>query len=553
MKGLQRFPKLGFEGSVYLIFCSVLTTLLGLVLPFSILIIFDRVVPNSAESSLWFLFAIIVFSVIIDGVIKQAEQAFVSQQIERFESHITLGIFQSISHASLALYSKLSVGEYLERISMIHAVKNFFGGESIKASINVFTSLVTVIVICLIDFWAGFTVLAASTILFGFAARLSIKKQDTLALKSDAEGQTNSKILEIVSNPSNLKASAMEMRMENLMSNLVRRRESLSTSFEALESQFNLMLSLIQQISVSIVVVHCAISVINQDISQGVMAAVILLTNRYFAPYQQIMHTLSRWKVNKVYLERLTELLDLNEYENSGPTEEFVVHTLKVPQFKHDLEPGHLYAISGPSCSGKTFLAQSIARERDSDELSISVNGKPVTDIPYEQWRQQVIHIDRNSSFVEGTIIDNITCFQPTLHKAAYSLCEAMQIKNTIDELRQGFYTELKSTNTISLPRQVIYALAIIRALLSRKSIIIIDDLDLVYDAEFAKSLITCIRPRSDAFICLFISNRLHEVDDKLERIQLPKREVHALDQQLELKRGSKAETATSGASKVSA
>jgi ABC-type bacteriocin/lantibiotic exporter with double-glycine peptidase domain len=310
------------------------------------------------------------------------------------------------------------------------------------------------------------------------------------------------------------------------MSSLVKTRERLSTEYEALESQFNLTLTLIQQVSVSLVVVHCAVSVINQDISQGVMAAVILLTNRYFAPYQQIMHTLSRWKVNGVYLKRLNELLELDEFKAKQTDTELALKNLEVPSFKQALLPGHLYVLGGPSCSGKTYLSQCIARERDECSESITTNGEPIQNIPYEVWREQVIHIDRSSSFVEGTIIDNITCFQPALHKAAYALCEAMQIKHSIDELRQGFYTELRSTNTVPLPRQVIYALAIIRAILSRKSIIIIDDLDLIYDTRFAKNLVTCIRPRSDAFICIFVSNRLHEIDPKLERIVLPQRSL---------------------------
>lgn len=521
MKGLKGFPKLTSEGMLYLIFCSILSALLGLVLPFSILIIFDRVVPNSAQTSLWFLFIIILLAVILDGVIKQAEQRFVSQQVMRFEAYITQGIFHAISHANLSRYSQLSVGEYLERITMIHAVKNFFGGESIKAAINLFTSLITIVVIYLIDTGAGLTVIAASGVLCVIAYRLSKSKTQSLSLKSDAEGKTNSKVLEIVSHPANLKASAMELRMENMMSGLIKGRERISTEYEALESKFNLQLTLIQQVSVSLVVVHCALSVINQDISQGVMAAVILLTNRYFAPYQQVMHTLSRWKVNQVYLERLTELLDLDEYATKGARLELKIEQIDIPSIKQTLHRGELYVLSGPSCSGKTYLAQSIARERESSSHEIIVDGSALEHMPYELWRDQVIHIDRNSSFVEGTIIDNITCFQPALHKAAYALCEAMQIKQVIDELRQGFYTELKTTSTVPLPRQVIFALTIIRALLSRKSIVIIDDLDQVFDARFAKNLITCIRPRSDSFVCIFISNRLSEIDHKLKNIKL--------------------------------
>lgn len=536
----KRFPKLGLEGSFYLICCSIISTLLNLVLPFSILIIFDRILPNSAQSSLWLLFIIILLAVILDGIISQIEQVFVSLQIKRFESHITKGIFHAISHANLSRFSQLSSGEYLERISMIHAIKNFFGGDSIKASINALTSAITIIVIYFIDTGAGLTVLTASFILFLFARHLSKSKINTLPKKSYYEGQTNSKVLEIVSNPTNLKASAMEMRMENLMSNLVKTRERRSTEYEELDSQFNLMLTLIQHVTVSLVVVHCAVSVISQDISQGVMAAVILLTNRYFAPYQQIMHTLSRWKINEVYLNRLNELLELDEFTVNQTDTNLRLINLEVPSFNKTLALGQLCVLSGPSCSGKTYLSQCITREREEHAESIKTNGKPIQNIPYKIWREQVIHINRSSSFIEGTIIDNITCFQPALHKAAYALCEAMQIKHTIDELRQGFYTEFRSTNTVPLPRQVIYALVIIRAVLSRKSIIIIDDLDLIYDTRFVKNLVTCIRPRSDAFICIFVSNRLHEIYPKLEHIVLPQRSLKNQARNIEPKHQNK-------------
>ncbi|WP_197473904.1 hypothetical protein, partial [Oleiphilus sp. HI0066] len=108
------------------------------------------------------------------------------------------------------------------------------------------------------------------------------------------------------------------------------------------------------------------------------------------------------------------------------------------------------------------------------------------------------------------------------------------------DELRQGFYTEFRSTNTVPLPRQVIYALVIIRAVLSRKSIIIIDDLDLIYDTRFVKNLVTCIRPRSDAFICIFVSNRLHEIYPKLEHIVLPQRSLKNQARNIEPKHQNK-------------
>ncbi|UJF20313.1 hypothetical protein L0B53_18485 (plasmid) [Vibrio sp. SS-MA-C1-2] len=46
----------------YLTFSTLISTLLGLVLPFSILIIFDRILPNEATDTLFVLFAFILLS-----------------------------------------------------------------------------------------------------------------------------------------------------------------------------------------------------------------------------------------------------------------------------------------------------------------------------------------------------------------------------------------------------------------------------------------------------------------------------------------------------------
>jgi ABC-type bacteriocin/lantibiotic exporter with double-glycine peptidase domain len=63
---------------VYLVFSTIMTTLLGLVLPFSILIIFDRILPNQSTNSLMLLFAVILTAIFIDYQLKRQEEYLVS-------------------------------------------------------------------------------------------------------------------------------------------------------------------------------------------------------------------------------------------------------------------------------------------------------------------------------------------------------------------------------------------------------------------------------------------------------------------------------------------
>lgn len=155
MKSQPFTRKISPLDKLYLLFSTLMTTLLGLVLPFSILIIFDRILPNQSTNSLMLLFAIILLAIFLDYQLKRQEENLVSVIMKRFESQLTNRVFLAICAANIERFSRLEMGEYLERIATISDIKQFFGGETIKAMINAGTSAITVLIIMLINIWPG--------------------------------------------------------------------------------------------------------------------------------------------------------------------------------------------------------------------------------------------------------------------------------------------------------------------------------------------------------------------------------------------------------------
>ncbi|MGF1724641.1 ABC transporter transmembrane domain-containing protein [Photobacterium nomapromontoriensis] len=553
--------------TLYLIFSTIMTTLLGLVLPFSILIIFDRILPNQSTHSLMLLFGIILTAVFLDYQLKRQEEHLVSVIMKRFESQLTNHVFIAICTSNIERFNRLEMGQYLERIATIPEIKQFFGGESIKAIINAGASVITILIIFLINMWAGLALIIASMILLFAAQYLSYKRVDALSQRSDIEGLTSSKIIEIVSNPLDIKSRTMEYRVESIMVDMISERETQSIAYERLESSFNLTLNLIQQLSVAVVVVICAHAVIYLDISQGVMAAVILLTNRYFAPYQQVMRTLSRWRTHQLNITRIAEILDLSPKQtatlsssplashspqstisrepistisvgiNAGTIsvkthQEYTTGILNIPTPLNEqplsssvsLNSGHIHLFTGPSGSGKSHILRCLNQDIHDDKLCIQVNHVLLDTIDYATWRNDIIKVDKNTSLVEGSIIDNLTCFQSHLNNAAYSLCENLAIKDKIDSLKNGFYTQLSSHSQLPFSRQVLFALLIVRALLSNKSVLMIDDIDMVYDTQFGRLLLACIAPKANNFICIIVSNKLDQLDTTLVKHKFNKK-----------------------------
>jgi ABC-type molybdenum transport system ATPase subunit/photorepair protein PhrA len=113
------------------------------------------------------------------------------------------------------------------------------------------------------------------------------------------------------------------------------------------------------------------------------------------------------------------------------------------------------------------------------------------------------------------------------LNGAAFTLCKGLAVKNEIDALEQGFYTQLKGNKTIPLSRQVQYALLIIRAMLSQKKLVILDDIDTVFDPDFAQRVVSMLVPKSSGQFLIIVSNKIRPESYGLKSIKLSKERAH--------------------------
>ncbi len=235
------------------------------------------------------------------------------------------------------------------------------------------------------------------------------------------------------------------------------------------------------------------------------------------------MRTVSRWELNKLHIQRIAELLELAaSVEQQNDTTEVDRISVKYSEKQRiEFERGQAYLLTGKSGAGKTHLANCITRQNTDNKLDIKINETPLDDVNYNVWRNSVLMVDKTSSFVEGTIIDNLTCFRPSLNNTAFALCETMNIKAQIDALPAGFYTELKGHLRNPFSRQVAYALLLVRALLANKRVLIFDDIDCVYDDDFARLVLTSTAYRANDKILIIVSNKMDKLNHRLKRVKL--------------------------------
>ena len=163
------------------------------------------------------------------------------------------------------------------------------------------------------------------------------------------------------------------------------------------------------------------------------------------------------------YIKRLNEIIEIASEHTPNQLVGMPPKSVSYQGQEHyQFQANKITVLSGQSGSGKSSILRGLSQHSDRTTMEGELDDNVIDNI---------IMVNKHSTFVDGTIIDNITCFRPELHKAAYSLCETLGIKGDIDDLKQGFYTEITTTGIKPFSRKVNFALLIVRALLSNKKI----------------------------------------------------------------------------------
>lgn len=196
-------------------------------------------------------------------------------------------------------------------------------------------------------------------------------------------------------------------------------------------------------------------------------------------------------------------------YTGSNETNDLALHGIHL-EARH----GEKVAIIGATGSGKSTLVQLIPRLYDVTSGSIQLDGMDIRDIPLNSLRQRIGMILQESFLFTGSIRDNIVFGKPD---AAQEEIEAAavtaQAHDFISRLPDGYDTKLgqKGVNLSGGQKQRI---SIARALLTKPSILIMDDCTSALDLGTEKKLRQALQELMKDSMTFIIAQRISSVID---------------------------------------
>ncbi|MFK0257575.1 ABC transporter ATP-binding protein [Streptomyces sp. NPDC090445] len=171
-------------------------------------------------------------------------------------------------------------------------------------------------------------------------------------------------------------------------------------------------------------------------------------------------------------------------------------------------------ALVGPSGAGKSSVLALIGRLYDPDSGAIELFGRDVRDLPINELRGMIGHVEQDAPVLAGTLRSNLTYACPDA--SAEQLADVLRKTNLadfVDALPDGLETDVGDGGVLLSGGQR-QRVAIARMLLKRPEVLLLDEVTSQMDAENEHLLQETLREAARTCTVLVVAHRLSTVRD---------------------------------------
>ncbi|MDZ4200745.1 MAG: ATP-binding cassette domain-containing protein [Gallionella sp.] len=506
---------------------ALLSNVLALALPLAILQILDRIVPNQSIQTLTFLAIGVIGALVLEMILRQINEVITSWLGVRFEHRTTTACLNRLMKVPLSRYQREEPGANAERILAASKVAEFYSGSALLVLFDLPFVLIYLGVIYLIG---GVLVLVPLFLLLLFAFLISYFgnwMREQVHQRNILDDRRWGFLAETLSGIHSVKANTMESlmlrRYERLQESNSKLGETLARG-AALAANYR---NLFAQVMIVGIVYAASWLVIEEKMTPGGLAACMLLSVRALQPLRRSLSVWMRYQFFVAANKRLNEVLEMPYEDDSGKADitpvarelelrnislthetDSILSNISLTQKtvfggeiqKRETPPlfsnisltvkaGECIGIHGASGSGKSsFLSLMNGTTRPSSG-EVLVDGSPISNFVSDSVQREISLLPQTGSVVAGTILENLTMFDPALNQDALQLSRELGLDKYVAGMKLGYETTIGEGVGNTLPPGVVQLITIARSLLHNPSVILFDEASMALDMESDKLL----------------------------------------------------------------
>ena len=410
---------------------SFIINALALSLPLFSMNVYDRVIPNRAESSLWVLASGVVLAFALEFALRTARTNVVDQIGRKLDLRLSQKLFSKVISGPMSA-RRGSTGALAARVGEYALVRDFFASTTIVLMVDILFLVLFIAVIAYIASWLAL-VPTVAMILMAIAGLILQRQVADAARDAQADmGLQQTVLVESIAGMETLKSVSGERRLlgkwhslAQIGSHSQQRLRNISSKAVALASSF-------QQISTVSLVVGGYYLFAAGEITMGAIIAIVMLASRSLAPAGQIAFLLTRGRQAREALDSIEELFEGEDERRLGgmslppakaggyrvALENLSFAYPDTPVNSLDsvsltIEPGERIAIVGRVASGKSTLGRVLCGLYPPTDGAMMVEGIDSRQFRPAELRRAFRFVGQDANLFTGSVRENIALGAP--------------------------------------------------------------------------------------------------------------------------------------------
>ncbi|CCH48893.1 ABC transporter transmembrane domain-containing protein [Pseudodesulfovibrio piezophilus] len=470
---------------------SFLINLLSLAVPIVLLQVYDRILPNSALSTAALLFLGAIVALVIEGIFRFMRTYILSLYGEFFEYSSALLAMRKLFECDLAQALNMGSGALKQRLADIASMREHYSGQTLLV---MFDLPFTLLFLGAIWYIGGNLVFVPLTI-YVVAILSTMIAGRSLRTASRKTSETDDDRMNFITNILNTLSSIKCLGGERLMLRIFRHKsQSLiveRTRLDRLGHTISDCISLLGGLTTIATVVVGALFVMDGQLTTGGLAACTILAGRSLSPVVALMGLWPHLQRIWVARDRVDEFWELEEDHTFSVDSELapedgsiVMKDAQVSRgdnlytFNMDIPSGSKFMLSNSMGASLPMFMGLLIGSRQPDKGQVLVGNYPLPNYARNTYRRAVAFVTRRSQVFRGSIMDNLTLYQPSRELKAIELSHQVGLTKFIHSMPNGFRTQVGDVVGGPLEMGTIQRMAIVRALTQDPVLLFLNEAD---------------------------------------------------------------------------
>ena len=496
---------------------TLVLNIIGALLPFYAMAVYDRVIPNNATASL----AVLSIAAVALTGFELAMRLLRSELVETASRRIDVALSSAIYAQCLRLRAATrpaSGGTLANTVRDFESVREFFASSTLTALGDIPFLLLFLAVIAMVGGWLALVPLAAMPILLLVALAAKRPLAQHVAASMQESGQRTAHLFESMNWLDTIQVLGAEAWSRRKWESLTVVIAANSVETREIVSRVNYINSAIMALAGTAVVAVGALMMGEKLLTLGQIIAVSMLTGRALAPISQIASLIIRWEQTKLSWSALNKIMQAPTDDDEASLQapplsgriEFRDVVFAYPQspalldkLNLSIKPGERVGIIGKLGSGKSTLLRLLLNQYGPTSGSVLFDDLASTQLEPLSLRRQIGYVPQDVTLFYGSLRENIELgrSQPDDQQLLDAIRLAC-LDDIITQLPNGVATEVgeRGERLSGGQRQ---AVAMARALLAKPPILLLDEPSSMFDPGTEQRLIARLRTLADTTIIL--------------------------------------------------